>query len=104
MSDPTSARRREFATVLAELRRCAGPDAAPEPDPVATFNAMRDAATHLGAVLAQRITVGGRDDPAMVEMAAWKSRVDAIDYNDMAAQQELTTTIVARRRELQRGG
>lgn len=55
-------------------------------DPVAVYDIMREAATRLMSLYAQRITVGGDDDPAAVEIRNIRAQARAVDTHDMDAQ------------------
>lgn len=74
------------------------PPNAPEPaeDPVATYDIMREAATRLMSLYAQRITVGGDDDPAMVEIRAVRAEARAVDTHDALAQRAAAAEFNAR--------
>lgn len=80
-----------FRVALARLGVAPG---APVPDdPVVVYDTMRDAATTLGAVYAQRIGVGGLDDPAVVAMRALDAEVAAVDPGDVTAQKAMTVEL-----------
>ena len=65
-------------------------------DPVAVYDVMREAATRLGAVYAQRVTVGGADDPAIIEIRNIDAEVNAIDPHDIEAQRDMTEVLYSR--------
>ncbi|TXH11127.1 MAG: DNA-binding protein [Spirochaetes bacterium] len=64
---------------------------APVPaNPVSVYDTMREMSNRLVAVYAERITAGGLDDPAIVQIRAVRAEVDAVSATDMEAQKELT--------------
>ncbi|MET4705169.1 hypothetical protein ABIB54_002666 [Frigoribacterium sp. UYMn621] len=65
-------------------------------DPVVVYDVMREAANRLVGVYAQRATVGGTDDPAIQSISAIYDEVEAIDPNDLAAQEAATGDFRAR--------
>jgi len=65
----------------------------PEPsgnELVVTYDLMRDAANFLRGLINQQVTVGGRDDPAIVRMRDIREEVEAVDPDDLAAQRAMT--------------
>lgn len=65
----------------------------PAEDPVAVYDTMREAATRLIALHAERITVG---DPAMVEMRKIRAEARAVNTHDIPAQKAAATDFNAR--------
>lgn len=70
----------------------------PEPaeDPVAVYDAMREAATRLMSLHAQCITVGGPDDPSMIQMRKVRAEARGVGTHDIAAQKAATAEFTAR--------
>ena len=69
-------------------------------NPVVVYDAMREPATLLMDVYRSQLTVGGADDPAMIQMRAVVAAVEAVDPHDQAAQRAATKEFRARHAEL----
>ena len=60
-------------------------------DPVVVYDIMRESATRLAALCVRQVTVGGAEDPAILEVRAINDQVLAVDATDLQAQLDLTT-------------
>ena len=59
-------------------------------DPVVVYDNMRESANRLAALYIRQVTVGGTEDPAILEVRAINDKVLAVDVNDLQAQLDLT--------------
>lgn len=59
-------------------------------DPVVVYDIMRESANRLAALYIRQVTVGGTEDPAILEVRAINDKVLAVDVNDLQAQLDLT--------------
>ncbi|TFD04125.1 hypothetical protein [Cryobacterium sp. TMT1-66-1] len=69
-------------------------------NPVVVYDAMREAATRLMGVYRRQLTIGGVEDPAMIQMRAVLAAVEAVDPHDAEAQRAATDEFRARYAEL----
>ena len=70
-------------------------------DPVVVYDIMRESANRLAALYIRQVTVGGTEDPAILEVIAINDKVLAVDVNDLQAQLDLTAEF---NRKADRGG
>jgi hypothetical protein len=92
-----------FAEALAEVSEGADCDGQVPDDVVAVYDIMRDAETHLTAMYVPQISAaGGADDPAIIAMRTISKEVDAVAWNDIAAQKAMTAELDRRYADLRR--
>ncbi|WP_027465292.1 hypothetical protein [Curtobacterium sp. UNCCL17] len=72
-------------------------------DPVVSYDVMWEAANRLTSLYVRRITVGGTEDPAIVEIRQIRRRADDVDVDDLDAQHQLTVEFADRRERILNG-
>jgi excisionase family DNA binding protein len=91
-----------FAEALAEVSEGVDFEGPVPDDSVAVYDIMREAANRLTALYVPQITAGGAEDPAIIAMRAISKEVDAVAWNDIAAQKAMTAELDRRYAELRR--
>ena len=69
-------------------------------DEVAVYDVRRESATRLMGEYARRVTFGGPDDEALIEMRAVRARARAVSTRDIESQLEATAEFKATRDQL----
>ena len=59
-------------------------------DPVVVYDVLRESANRLASIYAERVTVGGLEDPAVLAIIAILDEADAVDSRNTDAQLEAT--------------